>query len=70
MKKYIRKLWVRFLIKQLKKGAINSESVARILVHYTLIEMQKRKQTDLELEYSCEGNDTKLIILGYLTNKE
>lgn len=71
MKKYIRRLWVKFLIGQLKKGAVKSESVMRILIHYTLLEMQKRKVDQIEIEYSePESTKTKLLLIGYLTDKE
>lgn len=71
MKKLIRKLWVRFLIKQLKKGVIDSDSATRILVHYTLEQMRKKGIDELEIEYSApERTDVKLLILAYLTNKK
>jgi hypothetical protein len=71
MKRLIRKIWVRFLIKQIKKRAIDSESVARIIVHYTLEQMQKKGVSELEIEYTApERTDVKLLILAYLTDKK
>lgn len=61
----------KVLIGQLKKGAVKSESVMRILIHYTLLEMQKRKVDQIEIEYSePESTKTKLLLIGYLTDKE
>ncbi|WP_133228397.1 hypothetical protein [Sphingobacterium corticibacter] len=70
MKYYIKKLWVRFLMKLLKKGAVTSELAARILVHYTLVKMQEKGQTELEIEYEApEISNVKLIMVAYLTEK-
>lgn len=70
MKALFRRLWVRFLIKQLKKGAVNSETATRILIHYTLLEMQKKQSKEIEIEYEAPDiTDVKLIIIGYLTDK-
>lgn len=71
MMKFIRKIWVKFLILQLKKGATHSETAARILVHYTLVKMQEKGQTEFEIEYEApEINNVKLIMVAYLTDKK
>jgi len=70
MKKLFRKIWIRFLIKQLKKGAVNSETATRILIHYTLLQMQNKSKDQLYIEYEApDRTDVKLIMIAYLTDK-
>lgn len=70
MRKYFRKIWVRFLIHQLKKGGLKNESIMRIMIHFTLLDMQERKIETLEMEYSApEVTKTKLLLIAYLTEK-
>jgi|GEM_PF-1676687 len=71
MKKIITKIWSRFLINQIKKGAVNNESVLRILIHFTLLRMQEMEQDSIEIEYEApEKTDVKLILLAYLTDRK
>ncbi|MDH5825790.1 hypothetical protein [Sphingobacterium faecium] len=68
--KILRKLWIKFLIRQLKKGALNSESATRILIHYTLLQMKEKGKEELTIEYEAPDiTGTRLIILAYLTEK-
>lgn len=71
MKKFLQRLWVKHVIRQLKKSPVNSEKAARILIHYTLVEMEKRGAKELEIEYEApdSGFTKKLMIIAYLTDK-
>jgi len=57
------RIWAKIIIRQLKRSAVNNESVLRVLVHYLLLEMQKQQSSEIEIKYSAsDKTETELLI--------
>lgn len=65
--KYIKSLfiglWVRIIMWQLKRGAVNSETVLRILLHYTLISMREQESEKITIEYEEETSPKNKLLI-------
>lgn len=70
MIKSLRQIWVKFLIRQLEKDVLKSETTQRILIHNLLSNMNEAKKEEVHLEYAApEVGKVKLIMIAYLTDK-
>lgn len=64
------RLWARIIISQLKRGAIKNESVLRVLIHYLLLEMDKRKASEIDVTYTISDESEYNLLINCRLEKK
>lgn len=70
MKTLISRLVSRFIISQIKKGAIDNMTVQRLLIYFTALQMQKMGKSHIEITYEHEELESNFVLDAKLASKK